>query len=287
MTPDRALVAIDALVGGGVTRGELERGGRAIRWIEGGTGPAVVLEAGAMSPVIGYAAAFKALVADHRVIAYDRAGYGASDPAPLTLDLQLGDLVAVLEEAGPSVVVGHSWGGLIAQLVTWSRPDLVTGLVLLDPSHETFWRDAEPEPHPDRLPDDPRRQDVVDTASELAQDIADSVDRGLRQLMIEACLSYVETDEQLFTHLDELPMILDHVDELASRRARAVWPKIPVVLLTATKGRPAEFTPRVIAVQEQLATECNGRHQVVPDSGHYLQIDRPDLVVACVREVAG
>lgn len=287
MTPDRALVAIDALVGGGVTRGELERGGRAIRWIEGGTGPAVVLEAGAMSPVIGYAAAFKALVADHRVIAYDRAGYGASDPAPLTLDLQLGDLVAVLEEAGPSVVVGHSWGGLIAQLVTWSRPDLVTGLVLLDPSHETFWRDAEPEPHPDRLPDDPRRQDVVDTASELAQDIADSVDRGLRQLMIEACRSYVETDEQLFTHLDELPMILDHVDELASRRARAVWPKIPVVLLTATKGRPAEFTPQVIAVQEQLATECNGRHQVVPDSGHYLQIDRPDLVVACVREVAG
>lgn len=287
MTPDRALVAIDALVGGGVTRGELERGGRAIRWIEGGTGPAVVLEAGAMSPVIGYAAAFKALVADHRVIAYDRAGYGASDPAPLTLDLQLGDLVAVLEEAGPSVLVGHSWGGLIAQLVTWSRPDLVTGLVLLDPSHETFWRDAEPEPHPDRLPDDPRRQDVVDSASELAQDIADSVDRGLRQLMIEACLSYVETDEQLFTHLDELPMILDHVDELASRRARAVWPKIPVVLLTATKGRPAEFTPQVIAVQEQLATECNGRHQVVPDSGHYLQIDRPDLVVACVREVAG
>lgn len=286
MTPDRALVAIDALVGGGVTRGELERGGRAIRWIEGGTGPAVVLEAGAMSPVIGYAAAFKALVADHRVIAYDRAGYGASDPAPLTLDLQLGDLVAVLEEAGPSVVVGHSWGGLIAQLVTWSRPDLVTGLVLLDPSHETFWRDAEPEPHPDRLPDDPR-QDVVDSASELAQDIAGSVDRGLRQLMIEACLSYVETDEQLFTHLDELPMILDHVDELASRRARAVWPKIPVVLLTATKGRPVEFTPQVIAVQEQLATECNGRHQVVPDSGHYLQIDRPDLVVACVREVAG
>jgi pimeloyl-ACP methyl ester carboxylesterase len=66
-----------------------------------------------------------------------------------------------------------------------------------------------------------------------------------------------------------------------------VWPKIPVVLLTATKGRPAEFTPEVIAVQDQLATECNGRHLVVPDSGHYVQIDRPDLVVGCVREVAG
>jgi pimeloyl-ACP methyl ester carboxylesterase len=43
----------------------------------------------------------------------------------------------------------------------------------------------------------------------------------------------------------------------------------------------------VLEVQEQLAAECGGRHQVVPDSGHYLQLDRPDLVVDAVREVAG
>jgi pimeloyl-ACP methyl ester carboxylesterase len=50
------------------------------------------------------------------VIAYDRAGYGASDAAPVDLDLQLDDLVAVLEVAGPGpcVMVGHSWGGLLA-----------------------------------------------------------------------------------------------------------------------------------------------------------------------------
>ncbi|MFI5693477.1 alpha/beta fold hydrolase [Kribbella sp. NPDC051586] len=281
MAADRALEAFDALVGGGAARRELDRGGRTLRWIEAGGGPTVVLEAGAMSPVVAYAAVFEALVPDYRVIAYDRAGYGASDPAPLSLDLQVDDLIAVLEVVGPSVVVGHSWGGLLAQLVTWSRPDLVTGLVLLDPSHETFWYDTEPPPA-----DDAHRQDVLDSARELAQDIARGVDPGLRQLVTDACLSYVETDEQLSTHLDELPMILDHVDDLAGRRARAVWPEIPVVLLTATKGRPAEFTPLVIAVQDQLATECDGRHQVVPDSGHYLHIDRPDLVVACVEEVA-
>lgn len=291
-TTDQAAAAFDALAGGGVTRTALDRGGRRLSWIECGAGPTVVLEAGAMSPVIGYAAVFKQLVAKYRVIAYDRAGYGASDPAPLSLDLQVGDLIAVLEEAGPAVVVGHSWGGLLAQLVTWDRPDLVTGLVLLDPSHETFWRDAVPGPHPDRTrasADDPRTSEVLAFGDEFAADVARSVaaDRDLQRLLAEACRSYLQTDEQLFTYLDELPMILDHVDELAARRARGVWPKMPVVLLTATKGRPAEFTPQVIAVQEQLATECSGRHQVVPDSGHYLQIDRPDLVVSCVGEVAG
>ncbi|WP_432890650.1 alpha/beta fold hydrolase [Kribbella sp. CA-245084] len=288
---DRVLAAFDALAGGGATRRELDRGGRALRWIEAGAGPSVVLEAGAMSPVVGYAAVVQELVADFRVIAYDRAGYGASEPAPLSLELQVDDLIAVLEDVGPAAVVGHSWGGLLAQLATWSRPDLLTGLVLLDPSHETFWRDAEPEPHADRTrppADDPRAKDVLAFGDELAADVSRSVkaDRRLKHLLTEACRSYLQTDDQLFTYLDELPMILDHVDELAARRTRAVWPKIPIVVLTATKGRPAEFTPQVIAVQDCLAAQSGARHQVVPDSGHYLHIDRPDLVAECIQEVA-
>ncbi|TDX03299.1 alpha/beta fold hydrolase [Kribbella sp. VKM Ac-2566] len=289
---DRVVVAFDALTGGGVSRCALDRGGRLLQWVQGGSGTPVVLEAGAMSPVAGFAAVFKGLVSEHRVIAYDRASYGASDPAPLSLDGQVDDLIAVLEETGPSVVVGHSWGGLLAQFATWTRPDLVTGLVLLDPSHETFWTDAPPEASADRTrpaADDPRTEDVLAFGHDLAADVARSVgaDQHLTQLLTDACLSYLETDAQLFTYLDELPMILDHVDDLTARRRQAVWPEIPVVLLTATKGRPPEFTPQVIAVQEQLATECDGRHQVVPDSGHYMHIDRPDLVIACVEEVAG
>jgi len=57
-------------------------------------------------------------------------------------------------------------------------------------------------------------------------------------------------------------------------------------MLTATKGRPAEFTPRVLEVQDQRAAQCDARHQVVPDSGHYIHVERPDLVIACIKEVA-
>jgi pimeloyl-ACP methyl ester carboxylesterase len=81
--------AFGALVGGGVERRELDRGGRALRWLEAGEGaPTVVLEAGAMSPVAGFAAIFNALAPDHRVIAYDRAGYGAGDAGTFSTLLQ-------------------------------------------------------------------------------------------------------------------------------------------------------------------------------------------------------
>ncbi|MFD7158796.1 alpha/beta fold hydrolase [Kribbella sp. NPDC059898] len=281
---DPVAEAFAVLVGGGLARRELDRGGgRMLRWVEAGRGTPVVLEAGAMSPVASYAAVFRELVPDHRVIAYDRAGYGVSDPAPLSVELQVGDLVALLAEVGPAVLVGQSWGGLLAQFATWERPDLIRGLVLLDPSHESYWDDADRMPRPDRTKPpatNPRHQELLDAAEELAKDIA-----GDEPHLREACLSYLETDEQSYTYLDEFPMILDSLDELRARRERGVWTGLPVVLLTATKGRAPEWTPRVIAAQEQLATECNGRHQVVPDSSHYLQIDVPELVIACVREV--
>jgi pimeloyl-ACP methyl ester carboxylesterase len=141
--------------------------------------------------------------------------------------------------------------------------------------------------HPDRsrpARDDPRCAEILEFGHELADDVARSV--GGAQSANDACLSYLESDEQLFTYLDELPTILDHLEDLAARRTRAVWPAIPVVLLTATKGRPAEFTPRVLEVQDQLAAQCNARHQLAPDSGHYIHVEQPDLVVACVKEVA-
>lgn len=285
---DQAAEAFGVLVGGGVARRELDRGGgRMLRWVEAGSGTPVLLEAGATSPALSFAAVFRELAAGHRVIAYDRAGYGVSDPAPLSVGLQVDDLVALLEEVGPAVLVGHSWGGLLAQMATWERPDLIRGLVLLDPSHESYWDGFDPIPRADRTrppASDPRYQETVDGAHELAQDIARSVPDDQVDL-IAACQSYLQSDEQLFTCLDEFPMILDSVGELRERRERGVWTGLPVVLLTATKGRLPEWTPRVIAAQEQLATESNGRHQVVPESGHYLQIDVPELVIACIREV--
>jgi pimeloyl-ACP methyl ester carboxylesterase len=76
------------------------------------------------------------LLAPHvRVVAYDRAGIGGSSPPPggrVTVDGQVEDLASVITEldAGPCVLAGHSWGGVLVQLLAFRRPDLVAGLVL-------------------------------------------------------------------------------------------------------------------------------------------------------------
>src|SRR5262249_21197281 len=85
------------------------------------------------------------LLATHvRVAAYDRAGLGGSAPAPglVTIERQVDDLASVITglAAGPCVLAGHSWGGVLVQLMAFRRPDLVAGLVLVDPGHEEMER---------------------------------------------------------------------------------------------------------------------------------------------------
>jgi pimeloyl-ACP methyl ester carboxylesterase len=80
----------------------------------------------------------RALAAETRVCAYDRAGWGASDPAPdepRSADDVTEDLHALLEAAdveGPFVLAGSSFGGMIVSYYAERYPDDVTGVVLLD-----------------------------------------------------------------------------------------------------------------------------------------------------------
>jgi len=112
-------------------------------WGEGS--PTVVLEDGHPSEQGGRlqfgrtgGAFLNALVADTRVCAYDRAGYAASDPAPnqpRTADDVIEDLHALLtaaEVAGPYVLVGASFGGMIVTYYAARHPEEVAGVVLLD-----------------------------------------------------------------------------------------------------------------------------------------------------------
>jgi len=298
---DIAADAFNACLSSGVRRCELDRGGRKLRWLEAGAGnPPVVFESGAASNSVTWAAVFAALAPDHRVIAYDRAGYGASDSGPLRVDGQLADLIALLEAMtpDPAILVGHSWGGLLAQLVAWSRPELIAGLLLLDPSHERFWSElAEPTDlraigeHPDLAQPartDPRSAELFSYADQLSHEVAASVsdDPRIRDVVRQASRSYLATDEQLRVHLDEVPMIVDRLEDLTYRRSTATWPEVPTIILTATKGRPERFVAPVVAIQEQVARAANAQHIVVSDSGHYIHVDRPDLVTRLVRDIA-
>jgi pimeloyl-ACP methyl ester carboxylesterase len=103
----------------------------------------VVLEAGLGAGGASWGALLEEPPKGARVLAYDRAGYGESTPAPGPRDLGalVTDLLAVVDavEHERLILVGHSWGGPIvrgaaAQLRGRGRP--VTGVVLVDPAEE-------------------------------------------------------------------------------------------------------------------------------------------------------
>jgi pimeloyl-ACP methyl ester carboxylesterase len=103
--------------------------------------PTLVFDAGSGASGIGEFATspiVSSLAERTRVCTYDRAGLGASDPAPAHkrgLDDAVDDLHALLDAAeveGPYVLVGSSGGGFNVYHYAGKHPDDVVGLVMLD-----------------------------------------------------------------------------------------------------------------------------------------------------------
>jgi len=109
-----------------------------------GSLPAILLEAGGGAD----SSSWKNLpqqIADasgHRVVAYDRAGFGNSPfPAePFTVAEEIAQLHRSLRILGIDkvVVVAESYGGMMALALVKHHPRLVVGLVLLDPMNVGF-----------------------------------------------------------------------------------------------------------------------------------------------------
>jgi pimeloyl-ACP methyl ester carboxylesterase len=79
------------------------------------------------------------------VVAYDRAGFGRSETGPADLTpweqvRELDDALVRLGTPPARIVVGHSYGGVMAVLQAHLYPDHVRGLVLVDPMNARFVR---------------------------------------------------------------------------------------------------------------------------------------------------
>src|SRR4051812_33018198 len=118
--------------------GELvDVGGHRLHIVCAGEGsPTVILDAlgDGASPQWGWVQ--PAVVQTTRVCAYDRAGRGWSEAGPMPRDGKAiaQDLHALLlngKIAGPVVLTGHSYGGLIALIYAGLYPEDVAGMVLV------------------------------------------------------------------------------------------------------------------------------------------------------------
>jgi len=266
-------------------------GGRRIRyWLEG-DGPSVVVIGGLGTTVADWAGLLPSMAEHGRVLVHDRAGLGASDqdPEPRTAGRIADDLRAVLEQSGlasPYVLVGHSWGGLVARLMAHQTPDQVAGIVLVDATHE----------------------DTVTRGAAAMNHVTYGVLRGLAEIgvlgpVLRRTRTYrayppADLDDVLSdlratsrTARREALAIPAGLRELAEARSLTPLLPCPVVALSAGgvkphRGPAAKVFGRLHELHRQLTTDADGGyHQVVEGSGHYIHLDRPTAVLDAVRHL--
>ncbi len=205
-----------------------------------------------------------ALSGQSRVCSYARFGTGASDPptTPQTFATSARDLHTLLDEIGepaPFIVVGHSYGG--AQAVTFAAtyPDEVEGLLLLDAT-PTTWTAASC-----AVPDDGS----------------------------EAAAGFVERCADPAFPTDN-PEQLDEAVGFAEVAAIETLGSLPLSVVTAAEHPfpgldPVEAT-RLDDVWNQgqqhwMSLSSAAQLVTVEDTGHYIQLDRPDAVIAEIQKL--
>ncbi|MBI5424372.1 MAG: alpha/beta fold hydrolase [Opitutae bacterium] len=217
--------------------------------------PTVVFEAGLGDGASVWSQVAPAIANDTRIYTYSRRGYGVSLPA-------LGDRsgARAIEELRerlraeglrpPYVLVGHSLGGLYVHLFAKLHPDEVAGLVLVDPTppdHTTNMKAEQPAQY--------------------------------------ALLQTIRTLQVATTGGAEFRSL----PETSRQWHAAPTPPCPAILLSAQQpqmGESAAFVAFKVRHQRELvAGTPSTQFRLVPDSGHYIQKERPALVIAAIREI--
>lgn len=278
--------------------------------------PAVVFDAALGGSSISWRLVQPEVATFTTACAYDRSGFGWSDagPRPRTAGRIAQELAELLRRTGvppPYVLVGHSFGGFTMRVFAARHPELVTGLVLVDPAHPEDWLEP-PDSERARLAKGVRlcrhgavaaRLGVASLVAALVSAGALNAARGLTALVSRGGLR--RQDEEILAPVSKLPHdvrpmlkwmwtqprffeALGSQIESVCASAREVpldldYGDLPLVTISATTTSELRR-----AHQERLARRSTrGRHVVATDSGHWIPLDEPKTLVAAIRDVVG
>jgi pimeloyl-ACP methyl ester carboxylesterase len=124
-----------------VTHGYADSNGVKIHYATMGSGPLVVMIHGFPDYWYSWRDQMEGLADRFTVVAIDQRGYNLSDkPAGVEnydMRLLVGDVVAVIKHLGQpkAIVVGHDWGGMVAWQVAMNVPEVVDRLIILNLPH--------------------------------------------------------------------------------------------------------------------------------------------------------
>ena len=250
--------------------GRFDIGGRSIRIACQGAGyPTVVVDAGmgtAPAEDEGWQRIAGRIATTTRVCLYDRAGLGGSDPAPkgprTSMDAAT-DLHGALRKAGvegPYLLVGHSIGGLHAQVFASRYPADTAGLVLVSSTHPdqmTAWLALLP-------PAAPEEEKAISEARAFLTGMIEDPTKNEEMLAFAPSA----TQARSLTTLGAKPLIV----ATHSPRYRMV-PGLSEPLAIKLEGATQQLQ------RQFLSLSSNARQNVAMTAGHGLPHEDPAFVV--------
>jgi len=263
----------------------VELNGRKVHVLCAGEGsPTVILEAGLPGSSLTWMSVFSEIAELTRVCAYDRPGYGWSQPttSPRTAETIVQELRVLLQSTDtqpPYILVGHSFGGLLMQLYATRFPNDFTGMVLVDSSH----------------PDQAHRTldlQEIDTISFAMKTLGPI---GIVRLLFPVPAGNPESRDVSVREQERELLMTSRTLRTATREMSGLRESLrqvtestvglgskPLVVLSEGRRRAESWQ----ALQEDLSRmSTNSEWQVVDGAGHFVQHDQPDVVVDAVRRV--
>jgi pimeloyl-ACP methyl ester carboxylesterase len=253
--------------------------------------PAVILESGLGDTYLSWRKVQAQISQFVHVCSYDRAGlgYSQSTSGPRTskaIAEQLHGLLLAAQVPPPYVLVGHSMGGYDVRLYASLYPNEVAGMVLVDASH----------PEQDkRFP--PEIKNMQGSWEREARFLEFSMPFGIPRLMGLCEDDPVLRAAQCNFHdaregLAEMQAFSESAEQT---QATGSLGNIPLAVLSHDPDKPSSELPPDLAkpvnqewekMQEELAhLSPRGTQTIAKNSSHYIQLDRPDLVIDAVRNV--
>lgn len=281
-------------------------GGRKIQLDCRGTGsPTVVFESGLdMSGSLSWSLVHDEVAKSTRACAYSRAGIMWSDPRDShqngkTVAEDLHHTLSIAGEHAPFVLVGHSLGGPYIMTYTKYFRQEVAGLVFVDAAH------------PEQVQ---RSNAVINTSGSKLIELRDRVGAALNWTgVVRVVANTYEkmpnlpdsvdlavkayTAKSLGSMLNEMDAEAETLAEAGTFRqlgdcplfvltAMAPWPEQSLAYWQITASQAKQYQDIKKQMSDEQATwSSHSQHQLVPDADHYIQFDRPDIVIAAVRSV--
>ena len=233
-----------------------------------------ILEAGIGGNHLDWSKLQPKLSQEFKVCSYDRTGYGWSERGPkprdaMTISKELSLAIKTLSLDNPIILVGHSFGGIIAMVTISNFDNLVDGIVLVDSMHPEQYKKFK-ENNID-VPIEPTRAIIYSSPDVLTYGIPDELKRQAyflaktdktRSFMYNEMRNMKKSLKQVeFKKLSSRSLVLTH--------SRRDWDSHSI------DGKMEDIW---FQLQTNLAKNFGAELVKVPNAGHQMQLENESFI---------